>query len=124
MRLAEWGSGRAPLGGIFEGSCERNGVGDARLCNFGYARGLCAHFPGGVDAVRFSVAGITDGVVKLVWILEKDHAPVEHGVLEYLESTRGFVAAPEGVLEAQARVFLENYLRGQKISVAQSLGSG
>lgn len=113
----EWGSERAPLGGLFEGVCEiAVGAGEARLCNFGYARGLCASFPEATvaDAVRFSVAGSSDGVVKMVWILEKDHAPVEHGFLEYRESTGEFVEKPQGVLGAQARVFVENYL-GRKI---------
>jgi hypothetical protein len=109
----EWSSGRAPLGGMFHGECERGGPGDAKLCNFGYARGLCSHFPDGpvADAVRFSVAGSEDGVVRLIWILEKDHAPLEHGVLEFRESSREFVEAPPGVLGVQARTFLENYLR-------------
>ena len=113
-RLMEWGSGRTPLGGMFQGECDlKYGAGDARLCNFGYARGLCVHFPEGsaADAVRFSVTGSADGMVRLVWILEKDHAPMEHGVFEYRESTSEFVDAPEGVLGVQARVFLENYLR-------------
>lgn len=110
----EWGgSGRAPLGGMFEGECSRGGPGDAQLCNFGYARGLCAHFPGDsdADAVRFSVAGSADGMVRLIWIFEKDHAPMKHGVLEYCESSGEFADAPEELLGAQARVFLENYLR-------------
>ena len=51
------------------------------------------------------------GIVKIVWILEKDHSPVEHGFLEYTESTGAFVAEPAGVLAVQARVFVENYLR-------------
>jgi len=109
----EWSSGRAPLGAIFEGECERLGTVVTRFCNFGYARGRCADFPDGpaADAVRFSVAGNTDGIVRIVWILEKDHAPLEHGFLEYKESTGAFVAEPAGVLAAQARVFVENYLR-------------
>ena len=114
----EWGSVRAPLGGVFEGECEmERGAGEPRLCNFGYARGLCASFPENAvaDAVRFSVSGSSDGVVKVVWILEKDHAPVEHGALEYRESTGEFVEAPEGVLGAQARVFVENYSGRPKI---------
>jgi hypothetical protein len=49
--------------------------------------------------------------VSLVWILEKDHAPVEHGFLEYAESTGSFAVEPAGVLAVQARVFVENYLR-------------
>lgn len=113
LRLMEWSVGRAPLGGMFQGECEKRGTGEARLCNFGYARGRCRHFPdeSGADAVRFSVAGNADGVVQVVWILEKDHAPLDHGVLEYRESSREFVHAPEGVLGVQARVFVENYLR-------------
>jgi len=113
LRPLEWSSGRAPLGAIFEGECERGGTGEARFCNFGYARGLCAEFPDGsmADAVRFSVIGTTQGIVRMIWILEKDHAPIEHGFLEYAESTRGFVAEPAGVLAIQARVFIENYLR-------------
>jgi hypothetical protein len=113
----EWGSGRAPLGGLFHGQCEiAVGAGETGLCNFGYARGRCASFPEATvaDAVRFSVARRSDGMVKMVWILEKDHAPLEHGFLEYRESTGEFVEKPEGVLGAQARVFVETYL-GRKI---------
>jgi hypothetical protein len=109
----EWSSGRAPLGAVFEGECEiARGASEPRLCNFGYARGLCASFPAETvaDAVRFSVAGSAGGVLRLVWILEKDHAPVEHGFLEYRESASEFVEKPDGVLAAQARAFIENYL--------------
>ena len=109
----EWSSGRAPLNGVYEGECERGGAGDARLCNFGYARGICADFPdeSAVDAVRFSVDGRVDGILRLVWILERDHAPLDHGFLEYRESSMEFAVAPKGALEVQARVFVENYLR-------------
>jgi hypothetical protein len=113
LRPVEWSTGRAPLGAIYEGECERSGTGAARFCNFGYARGLCAEFPddSSADAVRFSVSANAGGIVKIVWILEKDHAPVEHGLLEYTKSTGAFVAEPLGVLAIQARVFVENYLR-------------
>lgn len=113
LRPLEWSTGRAPLGAIFEGECERHGTAEPRYCNFGYARGLCAEFPdeSTADAVRFSVSGNVDGVVKIVWIFEKDHAPIEHGLLEYTKSTGVFVVEPAGVLAIQARVFVENYLR-------------
>jgi hypothetical protein len=113
LRPAEWSSGRAPLGAIYEGECERGGTPDSRLCNFGYARGSCAEFPAetAADAVRFSVAGSGEGIVQIVWILEKDHAPIDHGVLEFAESTGAFVADPMGVLGAQARAFVKNSLR-------------
>jgi hypothetical protein len=113
LRPIEWSSGRAPLGAIFEGECEHGGTAEIRFCNFGYARGLCAEFPDGsaADALRFSVSGRAGGIVRIVWILEKDHAPLEHGFLEYAESTGIFVAEPAGVMAIQARVFIENYLR-------------
>lgn len=112
MRPMEWSSGRAPLGAIFEGECDRGGTAEARFCNFGYARGLCAEFPGesSADAVRFSVSGSGDGIVKLVWILERDHAPIEHGFLEYAESRGTFVTELAGAMGVQARIFIENYL--------------
>lgn len=113
VRQLDWSSGRAPLGALFEGECERHGAGETRFCNFGYARGSCAEFPAdsAADAVRFSIGGRADGIVKIVWILEKDHAPVDHGFLEYAEFTGAFEADPPGALAVQARVFVENYLR-------------
>lgn len=110
-RLMDWSPGRAPLNGMFEGECERGGATDPRLCNFGYARSLCAHFSDGPDAVRFSVVRRQKGIVKLIWILERDHSPSEHGLVEYCESTGKFIEALEGPLEAQARAFVEQYLR-------------
>jgi hypothetical protein len=113
LQLIEWG-GRAPLGGMFNGSCSLGGAADEpRLCNFGYARSLCDHFPADshADAVRFSVSGMADGILRIVWILEKDHAPVDHGSLEYRESAHDFIQPPTGPMASQARIFVEAYLR-------------
>lgn len=77
---------RAPLGAVRNGIC-RSAAAPERLtpellteaCNFGYGRGRCPHFPHETeaDAVRFSWrAG------RLVWILEKDFAPLRHGFLD------------------------------------------
>lgn len=110
LRQLEWSAGRAPLGAIFEGECEHRGPGEGRLCNFGYARGICVHFPDGpsADAVRFSVVGNEKGTVRFLWILEKDHVPLDHGFLEYREGE--FLKPAQGVLGVQARIFIENYL--------------
>lgn len=107
LREAEWSEGRAPLGGIFEGECARGGVCDARLCNFGYARGVCAHFPAdaAADAVRFSMPAED----RLVWILERDHAPVAHGVLAWKDGQ--LASAVDDPMAAQARVFVNVSLR-------------
>jgi hypothetical protein len=49
------------------------------LCNRGYVRGSCAHFPAlAPDAVRFA----WNAAKQLIYILEKDHAPVEYGVVD------------------------------------------
>jgi hypothetical protein len=80
------------------------------LCNRGYARGVCECFPAeaAADAVRFSVASEADGRVRLVWVHERDHAPVEHGELV---CAAGRVEGASGLLEAQARAFAESFRR-------------
>jgi hypothetical protein len=106
---------RLPLGDAYGGSCqalvatpfEPPEAIQRDLCNSGYARGRCSHFPdnGAADAVRFSVIGDHDGRITLVYILEKDHAPMEHRLSD---------EAATGVLEpiaSQARAFVESYLR-------------
>ena len=69
------------------------------VCNHGYARGRCEHFPAGdsADAVRFSVLG--EG---LIYVFEKDHAPMEHGDIDS-------VSAAREPLASQARAFLESW---------------
>jgi hypothetical protein len=80
------------------------------LCNRGYARGACECFPAEAvaDAVRFSVVSETDGRVRLVWVRERDHAPVEHGEVV---CAAGQVEGASGLLEAQARAFVESFRR-------------
>jgi hypothetical protein len=95
------------------------------LCNRGYARGLCAHFPvsDAADAVRFSVAGDRGGYVRVVYVFEKDHAPLTHGALEFQATDlqtgdfpAGAAAPADDLLLRQARAFVESYLK----SVADS----
>src|SRR5262245_44008594 len=72
------------------------------LCNSGYARGQCERFPGDsqADAVRFSLVS----EAQLVYVLEKDHAPVEYGQIDIGRD-------PREPLVSQARAFLESYRR-------------
>ncbi len=87
---------RAPLGRLFEGEChaaaEVHAV-DGMPCNIGYTRGVCPHFPPDAphDAVRFH--RLADGT--LLYVFERDHAPVEHGA----------VPADRKLLSAQAAAF-------------------
>ncbi len=57
------------------------------ICNTGYARGRCPRFPSNAeaDAVRFSAALDADGALRVVFILERDHAPLRHGLLIFSE---------------------------------------
>ncbi len=77
----------------------------AKLCNFGYARHRCANFPQDalVDAVRFSI------LTELIWIAEREHAPVAHGTApmpaEYAKLAQAFKEsydagkAPQGLMK-------------------------
>ena len=109
---------RYPLGDLFSGSCHAIPSDPAEghqdeCCNFGYARGRCDRFPGGSapDAVRFSVTEDTPARLLVVYVVEKDHSPVEHGTLEYtIEDARLHGPSISDVLTQQARAFLESYL--------------
>jgi hypothetical protein len=76
---------RLPLAQAWAGVCVAPGFASQEpeeteqreICNIGYARGRCGRFPpdAEADAVRFSAG--RDG--SLLYILEKDHAPLRHG---------------------------------------------
>jgi hypothetical protein len=110
-----------PLGDPWGGTCharaddivEPPDLQQRELCNCGYARTRCDRFPGGsaADAVRFSIISDTGGSVRLVYIIEKDHAPASHGVLEFPES--GEITGVSNLLAHQAKAFLESYLYGR-----------
>lgn len=76
---------------------------ERELCNQGYARDRCGHFPAdaGSDAVRFSV--IAEEPLRLIYILEKDHAPIEHGEIH------AAALPPDPVMAAQARAFIASF---------------
>lgn len=100
---------RLPLGGAWAGFCLAVAAGSfaasfeppesvqRELCNCGYARRRCAYFPDecAADAVRF--AQLSPG--RILYILEKDHAPLTFG--EFREAEHG------AAIIAQARAFLE-----------------
>ena len=96
------------------------------LCNCGYAEGRCERFPAtsAADAVRFSVVSADADTVRLVYILERRHEPVEHGTLTYAIRQAGFVdTPPTAILGAQARAFVTSHLDRRALATAAS-GSG
>ncbi len=122
---------RFPLGDPFGGACHAHPADiieppeahQRELCNCGYARGRCDRFPGdgAADAVRFSITDETPAKVALVYVVEKDHAPAEHGTLEYAIDDARLEGPPiSNVLMQQARAFLESYQRRRAKSGAKS----
>jgi hypothetical protein len=100
---------RYPLGDAYTGVCrarpdaafEPPKERQEAVCNFGYAHGQCDCFPSGgsPDAVRFSILADEGERITVLYVLEKDYAPVEHG------------APSQGLVAIQARAFLSSYLR-------------
>jgi hypothetical protein len=99
---------RLPLGDAWAGECtagctEQPAESTQRkVCNSGYARGHCQHFPAGMeaDAVRFSICA--DG--RLIYVFEKDHAPLEYGEIDAASD-------PREPLASLARAFSESHRR-------------
>ena len=108
----DWtGPRRVPLGEPYRGSCSATAAeialeAQAAICNFGYARARCPHYPASatIDAVRFSMTTRSD----LVWIAERDYAPLGHGIgtpPEYRALAEAFLSSyhkgkcPQGILE-------------------------
>jgi hypothetical protein len=127
LDLGAWvRSPRLPLGDPYAGACHAHPADiveppeprQRELCNCGYARGRCDRFPGDspADAVRFSITSDDAVHVRLVYIVEKDHAPAEHGALEYALAEARLDGPPTSELLAlQARAFLESYLRRRTV---------
>jgi hypothetical protein len=113
---------RLPLGDPYNGVCRVDPMrewrpDEARLresCNVGYARRSCPRFPKepGMDAIRFSMTSDEDGVLKIFYVCEENHAPGEHGSLEYSAVLAKFVDGhPNQILQQQAQAYVESYLR-------------
>lgn len=88
-----------------------------RLCNLGYARGVCDRFPHaegqGPDAVRFTISEDSESLVRLYYVIERDHHPFAHGPLDYSTAQQaldaGSSASPS--LARQAEAYAGSYLR-------------
>jgi hypothetical protein len=118
-----------PLGGTWTGTChadpQRAVSPDEsalhRLCNMGYARGVCPRFPAadpGPDAARFTLSSDDGATLRIYYVLERDHQPFAHGPLEFAVRERAFIALPAGNLTArQAAAYAASYLERKSASL-------
>ena len=119
-----------PLGDAWAGVCLAQPgnplePGDAclSLCNLGYARQTCARFPAGTeaDAVRFAIAREDGHSLRIQFVLERGHHPLDNGQIEYLFEEDAFQPPlPPTAFAAQARAYAASYLRRKR----NSAGSG
>ena len=123
---------RLPLGDGFVGRCTAPGRDGAlpsddelgRCCNLGYASD-CAHLPRdrAADAVHFCVGSDTDGIVKVCWVLVKNHAHAAHGTLEFSKSAYAWLTRhPNAGVQQMADCYLRSYFtrRGEGLRGATS----
>jgi hypothetical protein len=113
---------RLPLGDPYSGVCRVDPARDwtpdqntlRECCNLGYARRRCPRFPrgGGPDALRFSVVDDEEGTLRIFYVAEQEHSPVEHGTIEYAVATNRFLNGDTSeTFQKQARAYAESYLR-------------
>jgi hypothetical protein len=112
---------RLPLGDPYTGECRAENTAFLpdetrvrQICNLGYGRGRCDHFPdrAGADAVRFHVASDAGELIRIQYVFERECWPHGHGVFECHATTGKLSSGPDGeILRKQAEAFVESYLR-------------
>lgn len=116
-----------PLGDAWSGVCRAAPSADwhpdaatqQQLCNFGYVRERCPRCPAAAaDAVRFSISYDREDLIRIYWVMEKDHSPFAHGPLEYSRAQAAFLTAhPDSRIAQQAHAYIDSYLRRNRDSV-------
>ena len=114
-----------PLGESWAGYCravpgEQWSPGDAairRSCNLGYARATCPRFPAGdgPDAIRFTISSHEGDILRIYYVVERDHHPFAHGPLSCSLASGEWTQGPQDdTLQRQAQAYVESYLRRKK----------
>lgn len=121
---------RLPLGAGFCGSCRAGASevvpseGELRdFCNLGYS-GECSRLPQErrADCVRFAVAEDSGPAVVLHYVFEREHAPIEHGRVEFNRESREWnVMLSDAVVQRQAEVYLQSYLERRRGTLGEAL---
>jgi hypothetical protein len=121
------GSATLPLGEVWSGDClavpsspthpEDPAV--RQCCNLGYARRSCPRFPAGdgPDAVRFTISSHEGDLLRIYYVVERDHHPFAHGPLTCSVATGQWSdSPPDATLLRQAQAYVQSYLRRKKES--------
>jgi len=118
-----------PLGDAWSGLCEADANAPWEpgpdtlypLCNLGYARARCPHFPegDGPDAVRFAIREARGAALEVAYVVERDHLPYAHGTFECTADAE-FRPTPEpaGVTRL-ARAYVSSYFRRRQEAPAR-----
>lgn len=110
---------RLPLIQEFQGSCHACDTvvpapadGLFSLCNHGYSRGECVHFPPDEvrSCLRYSVIGETSEFLEILWVEEQDHKPVKWDKVRYRIATGTLSDELSGCMRAQVEAFGRSYL--------------
>jgi hypothetical protein len=83
------------------------------FCNLGYAAS-CSYLPHdrSADAVRFSIARVSDNVIAVRYVCERDHRPGEHGTLEFVKAEQRWILPhSDSRIQKMAECYLESYQR-------------
>jgi hypothetical protein len=117
---------RVPLGDLWRGVCRAEDApytpddsAVSELCNMGYARGRCPRYvqADAGDAVRFLIARDRDELIRIQYVVERDHHPYAHGALEYSRQLGAFSgSSATAVLARQALAFVTSYLRRRPVA--------
>jgi len=111
---------RLPLGAGYCGTCRTPAADEIvpsaealrDFCNLGYAT-ACNRMPADAvaHALRFSVTRDTGDRILLHYALERNHAPGEHGQLEYDRRTSVWLQGhPDACVQRQAECYLSSYM--------------
>ena len=67
--------------------------------------------------MRFTISQDRDGLIRIYWVVEKDHLPFAHGPLEYSRADARFKNPdPDVLLAQQAQAYVSSYLRRKEDS--------
>lgn len=86
----------------------------------GYARGRCPRFldMAAPDASRFIVARDEHPLIRIQYVVERDHHPHAHGALEYTRIGGALAGATvDALLATQALAYVASYLRRRPAAV-------